>query len=121
MDFNTRAMRLNSIYRKAMNHLVSGLAILATIIVIAPLVAILFYLIHALGIVVFPLQMASSWTNALLYGALFGFFAYATYDLTNLATLRGWPVAITVVDLAWGTFATALAAVAAFLARRAFA
>jgi phosphate transport system permease protein len=46
MDFNTRAMRLNSIYRKTMNHLVSGLAILATIIVIAPLVAILFYLIY---------------------------------------------------------------------------
>ncbi len=81
--------------------------------------AILFYLVHALGIAVFPLQMASSWTGALLFGALFGFFAYATYDLTNLATLRGWPMAITVVDLAWGTFATALASVAAFLAKRA--
>jgi uncharacterized membrane protein len=80
--------------------------------------AILFYLVHAAGIFVFPVQMASgagSWTTALLYGALFGFFAYAVYDLTNLATLRGWPVAVTVVDLAWGTLATAVAATASYL------
>jgi len=82
-------------------------------------VAILFYFIHAVGIVIFPVPLATSWLSAALYGALFGFVVYAAYDLTNLATLRGWPMAITVVDLAWGTFATAIAAVAAFLARRA--
>ncbi len=76
--------------------------------------AALFYLVHAAGIVVFPVTLASgAWTTALLYGALFGFFAYAVYDLTNLATLRGWSPAVTIVDLAWGTAATALAAVAA--------
>lgn len=79
-------------------------------------VAALFYLVHAAGIVMFPVTMAEGsgpWTTALIYGALFGFFAYAVYDLTNLATLRGWSPAVTLVDLAWGTAATALAAVAA--------
>jgi len=81
-------------------------------------VAALFYLIHAAGIVLFPVTLASgSWAAALLYGALFGFFAYAVYDLTNLATLRGWSPAVTIVDLAWGTAATALAAVAAHYGR----
>lgn len=85
-------------------------------------VAILFYLVHAAGIVVFPVSMAASagsWSVALLWGALFGFFAYAVYDLTNLATLRGWSMAVSLVDLAWGAAATAVAAVAAFLAMRA--
>jgi hypothetical protein len=53
--------------------------------------AILFYLIHALGIVVFAAPLAASWGWAALWGALFGFCVYAAYDLTNLATLRGWP------------------------------
>jgi uncharacterized membrane protein len=86
--------------------------------------AILFYLVHAAGISVFPVQMAlgaGSWTGAAIYGALFGFFAYAVYDLTNLATLRGWPLSITVVDLAWGTVATAVAATASFLTVKAIA
>ena len=95
--------------------------------------AALFYLVHAAGIVVFPVAMAAgvgsgggaglwggSGTTALLYGALFGFFAYAVYDLTNLATLRGWSPAVTIVDLAWGTAATALAAVAAHYGKNAF-
>ena len=53
--------------------------------------AILFYLIHALGIVVFAVPLAESWASAMFYGALFGLCVYAAYDLTNLATLRGWP------------------------------
>ena len=87
-------------------------------------IAIVFYLIHAAGIAVFaltPALTAGSWTTAALYGALFGFCAYATYDITNLATLRGWSMAVSLVDLAWGTVATAAAAVAAFLAVRAVA
>ncbi len=74
--------------------------------------AILFYMVHAAGIVAFPVQLAlpsSSWIPAAVYGAFFGLCAYATYDLTNLATLRGWTVTITVVDIAWGMFATAAA------------
>ena len=80
--------------------------------------AILFYLIHALAIVVFAVPLAGSWISAVLYGALFGFCAYAVYDLTNLATLRGWPLTVSLVDLAWGAVVTAAAAAAAFLAMR---
>jgi uncharacterized membrane protein len=82
-------------------------------------VAILFYLIHAVGIVVFPVPLAVSWLSAVLYGALFGFVVYAAYDLTNLATLRGWPMAVSLVDLGWGAVVSAAACVAAYLAMRA--
>ncbi|WP_422035462.1 DUF2177 family protein [Reyranella sp.] len=81
-------------------------------------VAILFYLVHAAGIAVFavpPSLTAGTWPSALLYGAFFGFCVYGAYDFTNLATLRGWPWAVSVVDLAWGTVATATATVIAFL------
>jgi uncharacterized membrane protein len=80
--------------------------------------AILFYLIHALGIVVFAVPLAESWASAMFYGALFGLCVYAAYDLTNLATLRGWPLTVSLVDLAWGAVVTAAAVVAAFLAMR---
>jgi len=81
-------------------------------------VAILFYLVHAAGVAVFavpPSVTAGTWTSALLYGALFGLCVYGAYDFTNLATLRGWPWTVSVVDLAWGTAATAIATVIAFL------
>jgi uncharacterized membrane protein len=81
--------------------------------------AILFYLVHAVGIVVFAVPLAGSWGSAALFGALFGFCVYAAYDLTNLATLRGWPLAVSLVDLAWGAAVTAAATVTAFLATRA--
>ncbi len=84
--------------------------------------AILFYLIHAAGVVVFavpPAVAAGTWTAAVLYGALFGFCVYAAYDLTNLATLRGWPMAVSLVDLAWGAVVTAAATLVAFLVVRA--
>jgi uncharacterized membrane protein len=80
--------------------------------------AILFYLIHALGIVVFAVPLAGSWAGAVFYGGLFGFCVYAAYDLTNLATLRGWPLMVSLVDLAWGAVATAAAAAIAFAAMR---
>ena len=83
--------------------------------------AILFYLLHTVGIVVFPLALAETWLGALLYGALFGLVVYGAYDFTNLATLKGWPASLTVIDLAWGTAVTAVACVAAFLAVRATA
>jgi uncharacterized membrane protein len=76
--------------------------------------AVLFYLVYAAGIVVFavlPAVRADSLATALLMGGLFGFFAYATYDLTNLATLRDWPVRMSIVDIAWGTALTAVTAV----------
>lgn len=67
--------------------------------------AISFYLIFLLGLTFFailPAAEAGQWQIALLYGALFGFFTYATYDLTNLATLKDWPLLVVVVDIIWG-------------------
>jgi len=67
--------------------------------------AISFYLIFIAGLVVFVIEPAvekGSWTHGLLFGALFGFVCYATYDLTNLAVARDWPLLVTMVDLAWG-------------------
>ena len=59
--------------------------------------------------------------RALVLGAMFGFFAYATYDLTNLATLKGWSVGIALLDLAWGAIVTGVSAWAGALAARVFA
>jgi uncharacterized membrane protein len=56
-----------------------------------------------------------SWLRALLFGALFGLITYATYDLTNLATLKDWPLAVTVVDLIWGMVLAASVSVASYL------
>lgn len=72
-----------------------------------------FYLLYVVGIVIFAIQPAlvsGRWQTALLYGALFGFFAYGTYDFTNLATIKGWSSLVSFVDLAWGTFATGVSA-----------
>jgi uncharacterized membrane protein len=68
--------------------------------------AILFYLLFIIGLVLFVIAPAlekSSWTHAILFGALFGLIAYSTYDLTNLATIKNWPLLVTIVDLIWGT------------------
>ncbi|MBN1263032.1 MAG: DUF2177 family protein [Candidatus Pacebacteria bacterium] len=68
--------------------------------------ALLFYLLFIIGLVIFvliPSLEKKSWVQALLYGALFGLISYATYDLTNLATIKDWPLLITIVDLIWGT------------------
>jgi uncharacterized membrane protein len=75
--------------------------------------AVLFYAIYIAGIVFFaikPAFEAGSASRALAYGALFGFIAYATYDLTNQATMKDWPVLVTAIDLAWGTVLTATVA-----------
>jgi uncharacterized membrane protein len=80
--------------------------------------AIIFYLIFIAGIVLFvidPALEAGSFSHALLYGALFGFVSYATYDLTNLATLRNWPLLITIIDLIWGTVLASSVSIITFL------
>lgn len=74
----------------------------------------LFYLLYAGAVVYFASAPASSLRNAFVAGAALGFVAYMTYDLTNLATLRDWPVLFVCVDVAWGTFMTGIAAMAAF-------
>lgn len=84
--------------------------------------AVVFYLLYPLGIEIFalvPALRASSVAHAAIYGALFGLFAYATYDLTNAATLRQWTTQITLADMAWGAVATGLAATIAVIACRA--
>ncbi len=73
-------------------------------------VAIAFYLVFLIGLTIFviaPAFEARSLSYALIYGALFGFFTYATYDLTNWATLKDWPVKIVFVDMLWGTILSA--------------
>ena len=67
--------------------------------------AILFYLLFIAALVIFvigPAVEKHSWIHALVYGAFFGLVTYATYDLTNLSTLKDWPVLVTIVDLIWG-------------------
>lgn len=85
--------------------------------------AILFYLIYAAGVMAFPLAMglhAQTLGTAILYGALFGFLAYTTYDLTNLATIKAWTVPLALMDMGWGALLTAAATAAGFAAAQRF-
>ena len=79
--------------------------------------AIFFYLLYGFGVVYFVISPAfragTSLTQLFISGALFGLIAYATYDLTNNATLRNWPLQVTFIDMAWGTFLTGLVSVVA--------
>ena len=76
---------------------------------IRPLPAILFYLLYVAGILVFVSgQAAATSTSTLLYGALFGLFCYATFELTSLSLLKHWTWAVVVVDVSWGMFVTAV-------------
>jgi uncharacterized membrane protein len=83
--------------------------------------AALFYAVYVVGLLVFvvmPSAEGGDWRTPLLRGALFGFFAYATYDLTNLATLKDWPVGLSAVDMAWGAGASSAASVGGYFAYR---
>ncbi|MFN3853891.1 MAG: DUF2177 family protein [Phreatobacter sp.] len=86
-------------------------------------VAGLFYLVYAVGIVVLAVMPAFGARSVLMaigLGALLGLVAYGTYDITNLATLKGWSVTVTVVDMVWGMTITAIGALAGYLALRSF-
>ena len=78
--------------------------------------AILFYLLYALGVLVFPVALGArgGWASVALYGALFGFLAYMTYDLTNLATIRAWTPSLALIVMCWGTILTAIASIVGF-------
>lgn len=79
--------------------------------------AILFYLLFVVGLVVFSILPAlekNSWTQALVLGALLGLISYSTYDLTNLATVKDWPLIVTIVDMIWGTVLGALVSVVSY-------
>jgi uncharacterized membrane protein len=80
--------------------------------------AIIFYLLFIAGLVTFVISPAvekQSWLHALLFGAFFGLITYATYDLTNLATMKDWPLLVTIVDLIWGTVLAASISVITYL------
>jgi len=80
--------------------------------------ALTFYLIYIAGIIFFavrPALASNTLRDAALLGGLFGFFTYATYDLTNMAMIKGWPLKIVVIDILWGTFLCMLVAGLSFL------
>ena len=85
--------------------------------------ALFFYLFYIAGILFFVIHPAldkGSWKYALFAGFFFGFIAYMTYDLTNLTTLKDWPVLLTVMDILWGTILTGATSVASYSIIRRF-
>ena len=75
----------------------------------------LFYVIFPIGLMFFaviPDGVSPEWKRVLINAAVFGFFAYATYDLTNLAIMKNWPIGLSLIDVAWGTFASTVSAAA---------
>lgn len=84
--------------------------------------AAIFYPLYTAGIVLFCVEPAlahGTWVRALVLGMLLGLLAYGTYDLSNLATLKGWTATLVVVDMLWGMAVTGIAATAGYLAGRA--
>lgn len=76
------------------------------------LAAVLFYFVYSLGLMVFaitPHALDQAWRGTIIAAALFGFVAYATYDLTNLATLRDWPIGLSILDMIWGVVISVIA------------
>lgn len=91
--------------------------LLAERISVAP--ALAFYAFYVIGVIVFcvaPGLSAGSWGRTVALGCLLGLIAYGTYDMTNLATLRGWPVSVALVDMVWGAVLTGLSAGAGYWA-----
>jgi uncharacterized membrane protein len=85
--------------------------------------AALFYLCYAVGVIVFailPGIEAQQWQRSAMLGVLLGLMAYGTYDMTNLATLKDWTLKISLIDLAWGAFATGVASTVGFFATSAW-
>jgi uncharacterized membrane protein len=116
VDFVWLGLMAKSFYRDHIGHLMADQVNMTA--------ALGFYLLYIVGIVVFavlPALQSDSWKTALVLGGLLGLIAYGTYDMTNLATLRDWPVAVAVVDMAWGTALTATSATAGYFISRMFA
>ena len=79
--------------------------------------ALIFYLIFVVGIITFaiiPGYEAKNILKTILLGALFGFLAYSTYDLTNFATMKNWPLSVTIIDIIWGTSVSLITSVAGY-------
>lgn len=107
------SVAVKRIYRPAIGHLMVEKPNIPA--------ALAFYLIYPIGVVYFavlPVLAQGLIGQALVHGAILGFVAYATYDLTSLAIMRGWPARVSFIDLAWGTALTAVtSAVAVWIAR----
>ncbi len=98
-----------NLYQKYIGHLLSDQVNWSA--------ALIFYLLFIVGIFVFAILPAvekDSLRYAILYGGLFGFFTYATYDLTNLATLKDWPLEVVFIDISWGIVLTGLVSTAGY-------
>ncbi len=113
MDTAWLTLTVNRLYKPRLGAMMADKPMLAP--------AAVFYLIYIaalLVLAVLPAAKASSWSQLLFRAAVFGLAAYATYDLTNQATLKDWSLVVTLADLAWGTVATTVAASVGFLIAR---
>jgi len=116
LDFVWLSVMVQRLYRPALGDMLAERPNLPA--------AVIFYLVYGVGLAllaVAPALKEGAAGRAVLNGLVFGAVAYATYDLTNLATLRSWSMKVTVADIAWGACATALAALAGYAAVRAIA
>lgn len=96
-------------YSEEIGHLMAEKALLIP--------AFIFYLLFVIGVLIFaviPGYEAQSISKTLMLSALFGLITYATYDLTNLATLRDWPIKVTIIDMIWGTTIASITGVAGY-------
>jgi len=110
IDFVWLSFVAKNFYRQHIGHLMTSSPKL--------LPAGIFYLTFVIGVILFavlPGLKDGSLSKTLLLAAAFGFFTYSTYDLTNLATLKNWPLIVTLIDIVWGMFIASVTALAAFL------
>lgn len=104
------------LYQQGLGHLMAARPNLVA--------AVAFYVLYALGLMLFavvPQAADAGWLKTTAAAAMFGFVAYATYDLSNLATLKGWPIGLSLIDMAWGATLSAVAATAGRFAWNRFA
>lgn len=114
LDFLWLGVIAKDLYQGGMAHLLAPRPNLVA--------AAAFYLLYPVGIVIFAAVPAGGdLVRAVVLGGLFGLFAYGTYDLTNLAVMRDWPLGLTFIDIAWGGLVSAAGAAAATLVVRHFA
>ena len=107
VDFVWLGFVAHGYYRSQIGHLIADQVNLPA--------AAAFYLVYALGLLIFAVQpavAAGGVPKALMLGAMFGLFCYATYDLTNLATLKNWSLPLSLIDMAWGAVLSGVAAAA---------
>lgn len=107
LDIIWLAVVAKPIYQQGIGHLMASQPNL--------LFAALFYMVYVLGVMwfaVLPNLKVSGFKTTFTQAAIFGFFVYASYDLTNLALLKDWPLSLSIIDITWGTFLTGISAVA---------